>query len=70
VETVIAKPEPTERVLDWLASNGLVNQVMGKEGDKAAKDKLREEMKAYAVDLFGPNPTPLERTLADVASTS
>jgi hypothetical protein len=43
---------------------------VGKDGDNATKDKLREEMKAYAADLVGPNPTPLERTLADVASTS
>jgi hypothetical protein len=62
-------PKPTERIMDWLASNGLVNQVMGKEGDVTTKDNLREEMKAYAADLVGPNPTPLERTLADVAST-
>jgi hypothetical protein len=70
VGTDIAKPEQMDRVMDWLVSNTLVTQCAGKECDKATKNKLLKDMKAYAADLAGPNPTPLERTLADVATTS
>lgn len=60
-------PERTRRHADCLVVKALLDRVV--EGGKAA-EMLRAETWALADDLAGPNPTPIERTLAETASVA
>ncbi len=50
-----------ERLIDWAA---------GKKGNEKTKESLKEELCDLAAELAGPNPSPVERVLAETAATS
>jgi hypothetical protein len=55
------------RIMDFVAVDQLVAWATS---DEKAQEKLRLELNGVAADLAGPNPTPIERVLAEVAATN
>jgi hypothetical protein len=62
----VAKGMPRlPRLLDFVAMDQLVAWVTS---DEKAQERLRLELNGVASDLAGPNPSPIERMLAEVAA--
>jgi hypothetical protein len=66
----IVKVKPAERVMDNWAVGRLIDWTAGKDGDAKTKARLKEELRDLAAELAGPNPSPVERVLAETAATS
>jgi hypothetical protein len=70
VSTDIAKPKAIGHVMEGWVKSRWIDWAAGKKGDALTKDTLREEIDAVALELAGPEPTPIERTLAETAALS
>jgi hypothetical protein len=66
----IVKVNPAERVMDNWAVGQLIAWAAGKKADEKTKTRLMDEIRAFAAELAGPNPSPVERVLAETAATS
>lgn len=64
----IVRANAADRVMDGWAVGRLVAWAAGKDGSKETKAKLREELGDVAAELAGPDPSPVERMLADTAA--
>ena len=53
-----------------LGGRQLIDWATGKEGDAKTKAELRDELYAFAAELAGPSPSPIEIALADAAATA
>jgi hypothetical protein len=69
VSQQIAKADPSDRLMDNWAVTKLIDWATGK-GDKKAKEEVKRELCDFAAELAGPNPSPVERVLAETAATS
>jgi hypothetical protein len=65
----IRKAKPSERVMDGWAVGQLVNWAAGKEGDAKTKAVLERQIDELADEFAGPNPSSVERVLAETAAT-
>jgi hypothetical protein len=66
VSQELVKADLNRRMMDNWAANQLIDLAAG--DDAKTKGDLWREMNAVAVDLAGPNPSPAERMLAEVAA--
>lgn len=64
----IERPKPTYRAMDLLVSIRLVNWAVGSKNDESVKESYRQEIQEVAVELAGPDPSPIEWTLAESAA--
>lgn len=67
--TDIVRADAAERCMDYWASTRLVAWATGKD-DQKTKESLRAEINAFAADLAGANPSPVERVLSETAALS
>jgi hypothetical protein len=55
--------------MDCRAARNLVNWAAGKDGNEKLKAKFDKEICDLSAELSGPNPTAVERVLAETAAT-
>ena len=70
MSTDIVKVGRDERCLDHWVGQRLIDWATGHKGSDETKKKLRSDLEAFARDLAGPSPTPVEIVLADSAALS
>jgi hypothetical protein len=58
----------SHRIMDLWAANQLVESAAGIKGNEETKEKLRLDLNKMLADLAGPNPSPSEHILANVAA--
>jgi hypothetical protein len=61
-------PTKNERGIELVARTLLIEATMGKKPDEKTRDQLDADIPSYAAELAGPNASPAERMLADVAA--
>src|SRR4051794_2178601 len=66
-ETDIVRTTARETCMDYWVSSRLIGWATG-ENDQKTKDKLKEELDAFAARLAGPKPSPVETVLAETAA--
>jgi hypothetical protein len=59
-----------EKAMDNWAVGRLIDCAAGKDGKEKTKATLKQDLCEVAAELAGPNPSPVERTLAEAAATS
>jgi hypothetical protein len=57
-----------DRIMDHWAVGLLVKWAAGGKQSTETRESLRQEISRVAAELAGPNPTPIERMLAEVAA--
>jgi hypothetical protein len=58
----------SQRVMDKSVASLLINCVVCDDDDQHSKNILTTDLNRYAAEVAGPNPTPLERVLAQTAA--
>jgi hypothetical protein len=56
--------------MDNWAVGELIDWAAGKDAKPKAKESLKQELCDLATELAGPNPSPVERALAETAATA
>lgn len=59
---------PGERMMDNWVVNDLIDWTAGRKGNDKTKEHLRQELRNIIADLVGPDPSPVERVLAETAA--
>ena len=66
--TELAKTKPAGEGMERWVAERLVEWAAGKKAKQETKDSVKADIDAVAADLAGPDPSPVERLLADAAA--
>ncbi len=66
----VHEPKPDERSANVIAAEILINSLIGKEANEKRRERHRRELEEVARELAGPDPSPVERMLAETAALS
>jgi hypothetical protein len=68
VSQEIIKADPTDRIMDTWAITRLIDWAAGRDASGTTKARLRDELRAVAAELAGPDASPVELMLAETAA--
>jgi hypothetical protein len=66
----VIRVRPDQRAMDSWVADRLIEWATGPKGAGQTKDFLRTDLDRVASELAGPDPTPVEKVLAETAALS